>query len=201
MSSRPDGPALNPAHDGAAPNGRRSFLSGLGVAAVALMTGGARAALPSGDRVVVAVFGNDGSALGARTVDRVVRSDAQWRATLSPAAYSVLRRDGTERAFSGRVPHGPGPGVYRCAGCGTALFDGRHAFDSGTGWPSFWRPIDPRNVVERTDRTLGFERTEVRCTRCDGHLGHVFDDGPRPTGLRYCMNSVALTPPSLKDEA
>jgi peptide-methionine (R)-S-oxide reductase len=122
----------------------------------------------------------------------IVMPDAEWKKILSSAEYSVLRHEGTEPPFSHPLNKNKKNGVYFCAGCGTALFRSAEKFDSGTGWPSFWRPIAKENVLEKSDRSLGMVRTEVRCRRCEGHLGHVFDDGPRPTGLRYCMNGTAL---------
>ena len=124
---------------------------------------------------------------------KVVKTDAQWKQILSPESYDVLRHEGTERAGSGtRIHPTDEKGVYVCGGCGNPLFDASAQFDSGTGWPSFYQPIGKNRVVQLTDNTLGFSRTEVQCPWCGGHLGHVFDDGPKPTGLRYCMNSVAL---------
>lgn len=137
-------------------------------------------------------FGDDGRPRGPCTVRRLVLSDAEWKQRLTPMAYYVLRQDGTERAFSGDHEKPDRPGLFRCVGCATALFDAATEFDSGTGWPSFWQPIAAANVIEKRDTSFGMIRTEVRCAGCDSHLGHVFDDGPRPTGLRYCMNSVAL---------
>lgn len=135
----------------------------------------------------------DGRHLGPCHVKKLVLTDTQWRQRLSEEAYDVMRREGTERAFSGQYAEmHVGKGLFRCVGCDTALFDAATKFDSGTGWPSFWQPIAKVNVIEKMDRSFGMERIAVSCAGCDSHLGHVFDDGPQPTGLRYCMNSVAL---------
>ena len=123
--------------------------------------------------------------------DKIVKSDAEWRAQLSALAYKVTRKHGTERAFT-HDDFPKAPGTYACVCCGAPLFDQRQKFDSGTGWPSFTAPIEPAAVEERDDRSFFMRRTEVTCARCDAHLGHVFPDGPQPTGLRYCMNGVAL---------
>jgi peptide-methionine (R)-S-oxide reductase len=122
----------------------------------------------------------------------VQKTDEEWRQELSPAQYQVLRRAGTEPPFSGEYVHSHDDGSYRCAGCGAVLFSSGTKFDSGSGWPSFYKPEDEENIERRSDSTHGMIRTEVVCKRCGGHLGHVFDDGPNPTGLRYCINSLAL---------
>jgi len=125
-------------------------------------------------------------------MDKMNLSEAEWRERLTPEQYHVLREHGTERAFAGAYDSLKETGIYHCAGCGLPLFDSGHKYDSGSGWPSFTAPLDEEVVSEYVDSSHGMRRVEIRCGRCDGHLGHVFPDGPAPTGLRYCMNSVAL---------
>ena len=126
-------------------------------------------------------------------MEKVQKSETEWREELSPEQYEVLRKKGTERAFTGAYWDSKEPGVYRCAGCGQELFRSETKFDSGTGWPSFFEPTDEDAVDTEQDRSFFMRRTEVHCSRCGGHLGHVFEDGPPPTGLRYCMNGAAMT--------
>jgi peptide-methionine (R)-S-oxide reductase len=123
---------------------------------------------------------------------RIEKTDAEWREQLTPEQYRILRQKGTERAFTGEYNRAKDEGTYRCAGCGTELFSSETKFESGTGWPSFYAPISGENVREETDLSHGMRRTEVMCDACGGHLGHVFPDGPQPTGQRYCLNSAAL---------
>jgi peptide-methionine (R)-S-oxide reductase len=173
---------------------RRQFAAALGVLGT-----GARAALGAarepkrGGRVKLVEFTEKGVRKGVVEVDKVVKTDEEWRKQLSPAQYEVARKKGTERAFSGALYKVHDKGIYNCVCCGNALFHSDTKFESGTGWPSFYAPIAKENVATESDMSYGMRRIEVLCAKCDAHLGHVFDDGPKPTGLRYCMNSVSMT--------
>jgi len=151
-----------------------------------------RVGLAKSRTVRIAEFDASGKLIRVVEVEHVEKTQAEWQKQLTPLQFDVTRKQGTERAFSGKYADSHADGIYHCIGCATALFDSKTKFESGTGWPSFWAPIAKQNVKEVTDSTLGMERTEVECARCNGHLGHVFPDGPRPTGLRYCMNSASL---------
>ena len=142
--------------------------------------------------VSIMEFDASGRSTGVVTVPTIRRTDSEWKKLLAVDQYMITRRADTEFAFTGEFWNSHDDGLYRCVCCDTALFDSHAKFSSGTGWPSFWEPIAKQNVIERSDRSFGIWRTEVRCARCRGHLGHLFEDGPRPTGLRYCINSVAL---------
>jgi peptide-methionine (R)-S-oxide reductase len=173
---------------------RRALLRGAAAAAIAMTVWPVKGvfAADAAPMVTIVPFTATGEPKPAEQVAKVVMTDAEWQAKLSAMSFAVARKAGTERPGSGELLGEHRKGIFRCICCDTALFDSDTKFESGTGWPSFYKPIAKENVVEKKDITLGMERIEVLCARCDGHLGHVFDDGPRPTGLRYCMNSVSL---------
>ena len=184
---------------------RREFLTGsvLAVAgagfaacmksSVVVASGSANADAPDDHKPVTIVkFDDAGKKLGPVEVAKVRKTEAEWRKQLTPLQFEVTRQQGTERAFTGDTYDLHVKGLFRCICCDNALFNSDTKFDSGTGWPSFWAPIAKENVHSSTDSSFGMTRDEISCTECDGHLGHVFDDGPQPTGLRYCMNSASM---------
>jgi peptide-methionine (R)-S-oxide reductase len=182
--------------------GRRTFLIGTGAAAIGLTwlyfqkreSVHAAAAFLGPPKVVKIVeFTDAGERKSTGSVLQIRKTEDEWRKQLSAASFEVTRHAGTERPYTNENPNNHAKGIFRCICCDTALFNASMKFESGTGWPSFWAPIAAENVSETTDSSLGMVRTAVSCRLCDAHLGHVFDDGPQPTGLRYCMNSVALS--------
>jgi peptide-methionine (R)-S-oxide reductase len=181
--------------------GRRSFLIGAGAAAAALAyahvrsSEPARASAAAADlpkKVSIVEFSDSGQRKTAVSLATIIKTEDEWKKQLSPDSFEVARHAATERPYTNENPNEHAKGVFRCICCDTALFDSSTKFESGTGWPSFWEPIAKENILETTDKSFGIVRTAVSCRRCDAHLGHVFDDGPPPTGLRYCMNSVAM---------
>jgi peptide-methionine (R)-S-oxide reductase len=173
---------------------RRLFLKVLGSSLPAAMILRLPNALAVGKKQTVRIveFDPSGVRKGVVEVERIEKTPDEWKKQLTADAYQVTRQAGTERPYSGKYATNHDDGLYHCICCETALFDSKTKFESGTGWPSFWKPIAKENVVSRQDNSVGMQRVEVLCARCDSHLGHVFEDGPPPTHLRYCMNSVAL---------
>lgn len=184
--------------DGELNVGRRVFLSGVGAALGGVALWSLRrphvivAAKSEPGEVTIVQFSDDGKKLAKVKIARVVKTEEEWRRQLPSGVFEITRHADTELAYSGKLLNEHEKGVFRCICCDNALFSSETKFDSGTGWPSFWAPIARENVREISDTSIGMERTAVSCTECDAHLGHVFDDGPKPTGLRYCMNSASL---------
>jgi peptide-methionine (R)-S-oxide reductase len=172
---------------------RRGFVTGmLALAAAPFIQPLHEVFPPPASDVLIAQFSDSGEKTGVSRVPKVVKPDSEWRKQLSPLAFAVTRQSDTERAFSGAYWNLHEKGMFRCVCCDTALFSTKVKFDSGTGWPSFWQPIAPENVGGRNGTIAGPANTEVTCQRCDAHIGDLFDDGPKPTGLRYCIDSVSL---------